>query len=105
MTENLAGFSRVVVARALDYAGLEQGAVKSGPHPDDGRDCLYLEATIQQYSSFLVGLTVQHEAVYKAARLSDRVQLQIDLTGDTRFWLPGVRIDGVWTPGTEHAAA
>lgn len=80
---------------AMQFAGLEPEALKRGSHPDNGYDCLYLEADIQQYSAFLVALAVQYRTADRLTFLADQVQLQYqDRTGDTRFWLPGVEVPG-----------
>lgn len=79
---------------AMGFAGLEESALKTGAHPDNGRDCLYLEADIQQYSAFLTALAVQYRTADRLAFLVDQVQLQYDGKGDTRFWLPGVEVPG-----------
>lgn len=83
------------VEGALQFAGLHADALKKGYHPDTGRDCLYLEADIQQYSAFLVALAVQYRTADRLVFLADQVQLQYqDGSGDTRFWLPGVEVPG-----------
>lgn len=99
MSRRQDGFSRISVARAAESAGLKPTDVKSGPHPDTGDDCLHLAATIQQYSTFLASLAVQHRTAGRTASITESVQLQIDDRGDTVFWFPGVRIGETWIPG------
>lgn len=82
------------VKAALDFAGLKWHDLKRGSHPDDGHDCLYLEAPIQQYSQFLTALAVQYRTADRLSFLVDRVRLQHDEEEDTRFWMPGVEIPG-----------
>lgn len=79
---------------AMGFAGLEASALKTGAHPDNGQDCLHLEADIQQYSAFLTALAVQYRTADRLTFLVDQVQLQYDGKGDTRFWLPGVEVPG-----------
>lgn len=78
--------------RALEFAGLRWGKLHLGTHPDDGGPCMWLEADIRQYSALLVGLAVQQRTAAALSFLADRVQLQHDSNGDTRFWLPGLEI-------------
>lgn len=92
---------RNLVDHALRGSGLEPNAIGTGGHPDDGFDCLYLKATIQQYSLFLVTLTdrMGHGATGQWWRgsaltsLANGVQPQTNSQGDVTFWLPGVRIE------------
>lgn len=79
---------------AMGFAGLDASALKTGAHPDTGRDCLYLEADIQQYSAFLTALAVQYRTADRLTFLVDQVQLQYDHRENTRFWLPGVEVPG-----------
>lgn len=104
MAERLAGFPRTAMVKALEYAGLKQTAMKSGPHPDHGGDCLYLEATIQQYSAFLTALAVQHRTADAMSGVTEQVQLQTGSSGDTRFWLPGVSVVDIGIPGQRAAS-
>ncbi|MFE0472720.1 hypothetical protein ACFW2V_13995 [Streptomyces sp. NPDC058947] len=83
------------VDAALTFAGLKRRDLKRGPHPDDGHDCLYLEAPVQQYSQFLVALAAQYHTADRLLFLTDRVRLQYDSEGDTQFWLPGVEVPGI----------
>jgi hypothetical protein len=99
MTGRLDGFTRLSIAKALEYAGLEQGALKSGAHPDDGGNCLYMRATIQQYSAFLAALAVQYRTADGTAPITGRVRLDIDNDGDSRFWFPEMQIRERWIPG------
>lgn len=80
------------VDRALMFANLESDSLKRGPDPDSGADCLYLEADIREYSAFLVALSVQYRHADDLLVLADRVQLQHTEAGDTRFWLPRVKV-------------
>jgi hypothetical protein len=79
---------------ALSFAELSWDDLKRGPHPDDGHDCLYVEADIQQYSQFLTALAVQYRTADRLLFMTDQVRLQHDDQGDTRFWLPGVEVTG-----------
>lgn len=83
---------RVEVRMALGFAGLDGTALKSGPHPDSGEECLRLVADVRQYSAFLVALAVQRRAADELSFLADQVQIEHDSNGDTRFWLPGLTI-------------
>lgn len=87
--------SRDAVGRALTYANLTWQGIKRGPHPDNGADCVYLEADVREYSAFLVALAVQYRHADELLVLADRVQLQHAETGDTRFWVPGLSVHGV----------
>jgi len=87
--------SRDAVGRALTYANLTWQGIKRGPHPDNGTDCVYLEADVREYSAFLVALAVQYRHADDLLVLADRVQLQHTETGDTRFWIPGMSVNGV----------
>lgn len=91
----IARFGRDTVGRALALAELTWSNLNTGHHPDDGLDCLYLEADIREYSAFLVALAVQYRHVDNLLVLADQVRLQHTETGDTRFWLPGVRVTGL----------
>ncbi|MCP9209615.1 hypothetical protein [Streptomyces cucumeris] len=88
-------FPEGVIAESLAQAGLDRAHLGVGHHPDSGHDCLRLEGTIQQYSAFLVNLVLRlrGEAASRAVALAETVQLQMDECADTRFWLPGVRIE------------
>jgi hypothetical protein len=83
------------VGQALTLANLDWTDLKRGSHPDDGADCLYLEADVREYSAFLVTLAVQYRHVDGLLPLADRVQLQHAESGDTRFWFPGLQVRGV----------
>mgnify|MGYP001610562467 FL=1 len=74
------------------FANLESESMKRGSHPDSGADCLYLEADIREYSAFLVALAVQYRHADDLLVLADRAQLQHTEAGDTRFWLPQVKV-------------
>lgn len=97
-------FPRTAIMRALEYAGLRQSDMKAGPHPDTGQDCLYLEATIQQYSAFLAALAVQYRTAEDMTGITDTVQIQTDSSGDSRFWIPGVRVQDLGIPGQRAAS-
>ena len=62
-----------VVGQALTLANLDWTDLKRGSHPDDGEDCLYLEADVREYSAFLVTLAVQYRHVDGLLPLADRV--------------------------------
>lgn len=79
---------------ALEYAGLGPESLAYGSDPDTGQDCLYLDADIQQYSAFLVGLAVQCRFADELAPLIGSVRLQFDGPAGNRYWLPGMRVDG-----------
>jgi hypothetical protein len=79
------------MTRALEFAGLSWDDVHSGQHPDDGSPCTWLAADIRQYSALLVGLAVQQRTAAALCFLIDRVQLEYDSNGDTRFWVPGLK--------------
>lgn len=81
--------------QALTFANLGWSKMKRGSHPDNGTDCLYLEADVREYSAFLVALTIQYRHADDLVILADGVQLQHTESGDTRFWLPGVQVRGV----------
>lgn len=83
------------VKRALTFANLTLSNLKKDAHPDDGTECLYLEADIRQYSAFLVALAVQYRRADGLLPLADRVRLQHTQSGDTRFWMPGVHVRGI----------
>lgn len=87
-------FGSDTVKRALTFANLTPSDLKRDAHPDDGTSCLYLEADIQQYSAFLAALAVQYRSADDLLVLADRVRLQHTPSGDTRFWLPGVQVNG-----------
>ena len=80
------------MTRALEFAGLSWDDVRSGQHPDDGTLCAWLAADIQQYTAFVIGLAVQQRTAAALSFLADRVQLEHDSNGDTRFWMPGMKI-------------
>lgn len=82
------------VARALEFAKLNRQALKTGWSVDDGTECLYLEADIQQYSAFLVALAVQFRTADELDFLTGQVQSQYRADGDSKFWLPGLTIEG-----------
>lgn len=77
---------------ALDFSGLTWNKLHTGAHPDTGAECLWLEADIQEYSAFLVALAVQYRAADELSFLTDQVRIEHDRSGDTRFWLPGLKI-------------
>jgi len=77
---------------ALSFAGLTWSKLHTGSHPDSGAGCLWLEADIREYSAFLTALAVQFRSADELAFLTDRVQIEHDSNGDTRFWMPGLEI-------------
>jgi len=77
---------------ALGFAGLTWSKLHTGTHPDDGTACMWLEADIKEYSAFLAALAVQYRTAEELSFLVDRVQVEHDSSGDTRFWLPGLEI-------------
>ena len=85
-------FQQMQVENALEFAGLTRDAFQRGPHFDNGHLCTYLKADIQEYSAFIAALAVQCRLVDVMVPLVDRVQLQYDGNGDTRFWMPGFAI-------------
>lgn len=89
------------VQQALDYADLRRADLFWGPHPDTGQRCAVLDATIRQYSLFLVVLSAQfrrHTENVGAHReldaLCDTVQMENREDGDVRFWMPGLTVTG-----------
>src|ERR1044072_8416910 len=87
--------SRDAVGRALTYANLTWQGIKRGPHPDNGTDCVYLEADVREYSAFLVALAVQYRHADDLLVLADRGHPQHTERGDPRFWIPGMSVHGV----------
>lgn len=79
------------VEESLSQAGLDRSALIVSSHPDNGSDCLRLEATIQQYGVLLVALAGQCPTS-DLCDLADQAQLQLTRDDDTIFWLPGVEI-------------
>jgi hypothetical protein len=95
-TETHVSIQRDAIDRSLNFANLKRSDLKRGSHPDDGGDCLYLEADIREYSAFLVALTIQHRNnAAQVTQVADQVRLQHTDSGDTRFWLPGITVPGL----------
>lgn len=80
------------VTWALGYAGIAHEALSLRPHPDTGKTCWALDATIQQYSAFLISLAKQSEAASMLDPIVDSVQIENRPDGDTWFWIKSLDI-------------
>jgi hypothetical protein len=88
---------KVRIQWALERASLPREALTQGHHPDTGRVCMVLDATIRQYSLFLVALTEEYgrravDIHFDLDGLCDTVQMESRSDGDVRFWLPGLKV-------------
>lgn len=80
------------VEDALGFAGLPLEALSTGAHPDTGDAAWVLDATIQQYSAFLVALAVQYRTAGDMANIVDSVQIENKTNGDTLFWITDLSV-------------
>jgi hypothetical protein len=76
----------------------------TGPHPDTGQNCLYVDATIQQWSGFIAAMAARHRTAREISALTEQVQLHTGSGGHTRFWLPGIEVGERWLPGPRREA-
>lgn len=80
------------ISRALTFAGLDRTSLSLGAHPDTGEQSWVLDATIQQYSAFLVALAVHFRSASSLESIVDSVQIENRPDGDTLFWINDLAI-------------